>query len=128
MKSESQSGQGLVAVSGDLDAKASIDSHSFEDCGSSLPEPRYCLRGGTEQGSLESQFPEKPHIESAPQPFRSDAAIMPVDRKSAAALHCIVHKSPHPCPGFIVGKPEIIRIEQGRIHDMKWQLKQPCRM
>src|SRR5271156_2543576 len=126
MDSQSQFRKIIALIHRKLDSNGSwFDRINFESCGAAVAKPRRRLTSGGEPCAATLKLLDQVTIKFAPQSFRGEAAVVPVDRKRASKSDGIFQHWAKERLRLPWRKCEVAGVEQSCVHDVKRQLEQP---
>src|SRR5271156_3475409 len=126
MDSQSQFRKIIALIHRKLDSNGSwFDRINFESCGAAVAKPRGGLAGGREPRAATLKLLDQVTIEFAPQSFRGEAAVVPVDRKRASKSDGIFQHWAKERLRLPWRKCEMVGEEQSRVHHVERQFEQP---
>src|SRR5579863_929712 len=110
--SQSQARKTFAALKRDPDPyRARLIGVRFEPSETAFLEPGDCLSRSAEPGAPALQILDQIAIASTPQPFRGEAAIVPIDRQRASKADGVVCQLAEPGARLPWRKPQIAQIE-----------------
>src|SRR5215472_3254528 len=125
MDSQSQTRKAIGAVNHDLcPHRSRLTRVRFEYCRATFSEPRNHLTGSCKPRAPLLQILNQIAIAAAPEPFRGETAIMPIDGDAAPMACRIVRNLMEMCACFLRRQSQIAQIEQSRVHRVQRQFKQ----